>query len=37
MRYTDELTKLIKDLLAINPKATVSDLAHFMNDFKLSL
>ena len=35
MRLHDEITQLILSaLLAINPKATVKDLAHFINDYK---
>lgn len=35
MRLHDEITKLIfSALLAINPKATVSDLALYLNEYK---
>ena len=35
MRFNDEVTQLIFSvLLAINPKATVTDLALFLNDLK---
>jgi len=35
MRLHDEITKLIfAALLAINPKATVKDLAMYLNDHK---
>jgi len=35
MKINNEIAKLIMSaLLVMNPKATVSDLAHFLNDYK---